>query len=70
VSVTAGSRVRVGGAMGGDLAYQVGDGLGLQFGVRAALLDEETTVRVQGSPIAVLPAWETSVAVGLNMRLP
>lgn len=66
----AGSRVLFGLCLGADLTWSIGDGVGVFLGARGTLLSDPTNVRVAGSPVTVVPAWEASLALGLDVRIP
>ena len=66
----AGSRVLFGLRAGADLEWSLDEHVGLFAGARGTLLNDQTTVRVQGSPVTVVPGWEASLALGLNVRIP
>lgn len=69
-STDAGSRVRVGCAIGAGLDYVFAGRFGAYVGVRGTVFDERTQVRVRGAVATELPVWESTWTVGLDVQLP
>ena len=55
---------------GAEVSWSLNSKVAAFLGVHFGLLDDGTSVRVQGKPATVIPAWESSIALGLNIRIP
>jgi hypothetical protein len=66
----AGGRVLLGVGASAELSIDLTPRTSVLVAWRGGLLEGQTSVRVGGAPTAVLPAWESSVALGLNVRIP
>ncbi len=66
----AGGRLLAGVGAGGNVIWPMNDRMGLFVGGRLAWLGSDTTVTVHDKVASAIPAVESSVALGLNARIP
>jgi hypothetical protein len=66
----SGGRVVLGAGTGAELSLLLARRTAVFVAGRASLLEGQTMVQVAGAPTTTIPAWEASVAVGLNVRIP
>jgi hypothetical protein len=66
----SGDRVLFGVGTGAELAWLLGDRTSVFVAGRGSLLQGPTAVQVAGAPATTIPSWESSVALGLNVRIP